>query len=367
MASGFAVIFAILLSILFAANLIFYAPFVISLYISFRLFNKRRTYFGSIALIVGISPILYYYYSKNQLYIEFQNRVAEVNSWPRKPVKQKGDIKSIRVVSGRIDSELLDFAIVDTVAAYGKVHHRDWGEHCVSQAHAQEDFFGAVRARNAFFSCSKVDETGVQPKFDAVLYSGRTNIGRRRECQGPETDENVEFRWNNAIGGGALIAYHEVASRKELVGPWISPDKKQGLYLSKCVVDKPETPFDGLAFVTNAMGYHVLDDYPQYAVSADALKALRILSAEKNNRTKEAVMLLGQWPSTPEFSHFIRTELRDDKWTYQVLSRMTSGNQQFELLPYLKSHAADFLAICPETLDNSAYCEVFAKKLENKI
>ncbi len=363
MAAGFAFIFAILFLILFVANLIFYAPFILSLYLSFIFFDKRRFFIGSITLIIGISPIFYYYYSKHKLYSEFQDRVSEVNSWPRKPVPEKGAVKAILVNSGWIDLELLELGIVDTVAAQGHVYQRDWGEQCVTKAHAQENLSGATRARNAFFSCPKIQASSNHLKWDAILYDRSWAPSQNKKCAGRYPEDVVELRWATEKGG-ELIAYHETPYKRELKGPWISPNKKESLFLIECVKAEPSKPFDNLAFVTNALGYDTLDDYPQYAVSVDALKALRILNAEKNNKTNEAIMLLGQWPSTPEISKFIRTEMQHGEWTYKVLSRMTSKKGNFELLPHLKSHAADFIAICPKTTRNPKDCERLAEKLQ---
>jgi hypothetical protein len=350
---------ALLLTPFLILNVIAYGFFIYFLACAIRYFAKRKIILGLIGLLVGTTPVWLYLHTKMKVDAEFETRQLEKASWKQKPATEGQQVTSIKVI-GASASSFINANIVETATGYEKVLVPDWGNHCVSKISdsIRTTLYGAALARNAFFSCSRENLAELKINPEVYLYVGSRSPNRNQKCGGTAA---AELRWSPRKGG-ELISFKEVPYKRSVSSPLFFPTA-ESFFLISCNAKRPYLPIDLFTFTANALGFEKVADFPKRASQEDMLEALKILNTENRSYTTAVLMLLGQWPSSPEISEFIRAEIEHDKWTYKILAQLTYDADELDLLPHLESHAADFLEICPKTIRDSRDCATFQKKL----
>lgn len=321
--------------------------------------NKKIS--GTILLLLAFYPVLAFAVTLVMTSVEMPLREYQKAAWLRKPVPADFSIKSIETF--RTDASwLVASGISATAIKNGQTFDQDWGRDCVqsSAKRASVSFSDAVLARNAFFSCAKEShsETMIEPEIQ--YFKGMKAPNRNKKCRHVQT---LELRWSPQLGG-ELIEFKEKPHKRKIDLPMLSPFLSKSPVFLICRETQPGTDLDQFLFAANSLGFKELSDFPRRATEEDLLFALQYLNTEYPKNEDAALVLLGQWPSTPAISNFIRTEIDHSEWTYDFLVQATNPQVDEKLVPYLGTHAADFLAICPRTVRKAKYCEDFNQKLK---
>ncbi len=326
-----------------------------------NLIKRKRKILGTVLLLTSITPVYIYIATLIIVDRETTARETEVASWRREPIPSGTTIRSIESL-GYYPGELVSTGVVEVAHYDGKTFVQDWGKHCVSKLTGSIGiyFADAVLARNAYFSCTKKaqKESSVSPEV-FIFVSKRHAPSHDKNC-GTATDP-LELRWPAEKGGG-LISFHENPHYFEIQSP-LMMNSIERPFPVECRIPERRSLSQTFQLIAMDLGISKVTDLPQKATEVELLETLRLLNVEKIPNEKAVILLLGQWPSTPAVSAFIRNEIDHDVWTYKVLKQMTDSSEILDLVPHLSSHASDFLEICPKTVRKKEYCDSFRKKL----
>lgn len=384
-------------------NGIFYGTFVYLFFRGVRHFKRREQKAAIFCLVVSAFPIALFAGFNAMLAYEKRSRLAEVAALPRGPLSGSENIRSMVVVrqtvtpinSPGLIGSLIYAGVLDRVVFRGgdqyevvEVFRAMNSSHCVrkliqpgvTRSGPGLDLGNAVMARNAFHFCPVPEQDGIS--IDAPVWLYRNNRTPSGIAASGTADcwyangEALELRWS-ADRGGELIEFQDIHRYRQQTTffglPLISPSLSDFIpttcirdYRSNAEMKNDRERLDPFLFVSRALGFNSIDDFPRLANDSDALEALRIMNEESPAYSLEAIiLLLGQWPSTPEISRYIRLSVRNERVVKEVLSTMFDRRVEFELVPQLRSHASDFLAVCPSVVTRVSNCDHWKRLAQN--
>lgn len=368
-------IFAIF-SFIFVFNVVLYGGLIYLTYRGVKYFKNRRPWLAGLFLIMPVIPLAFTLWYEAKLADEAESRLAAIASLPRATLSRDQDIQSLTVIANLVSGRGLEYRLASLIStgalehvatAQGtpsnvvQVFRAEISELCVESNRRLGigfDVRSAAIAKNAFRICPAPDPD--VDAFEAPIWLYRDNVtpNGNRDCP-HASGEALELRMSQG-SGGLLIDFQEVRQFRALENHLVMPSLAEPFWV-RCH-HGPYDPADGqrvnpFTFVTRALGLENLDDFPRLATVTDALEALKIMNEGNPDRSTEAItLLLGQWPSTPEISQYIRSSIRNEHVVKRALNTMFSGNVDSRLVPHLRSHASDFKAICPKTVSRASFC-----------
>lgn len=364
------------LIVLVLVNILFFGPFIYLFYLAIKNFSSGRMIWVSVCLALSTFPVLLFGGYMVFLEREKSSRMERLADLTRTPISDPESIRSLGIISPPpsqqhyrslpnvlIAAGLLDgFAyLVRDPTEVVEAYRAESSDRCVRDAirsGIRVRLRDAPAAKNAFRFCSAPIEDGSGIEAPIWLYQGNTPNGNQI-CPDSRT---LELRWSPDRGGD-LIEFVEILQYRRLSFLFVFPNTDDFIK-THCRVDYENYPgpndLDPFYFVTRAFGLGSIDGYPQRATATDAVDTLRIMNQEKETAHRPhdgVVMLLGQWPSSPALSDYIRTHVRDEQIVNGVLNAMFDRSLHPELVPHLRSHAPDFLAICDLAKVDSSDCD----------
>lgn len=373
-------------------SILFYGAAITSLFFSIKYRREKNNKDSVIFLVLFTLPITLYVGQTIYLFAEKKIRPIRVASWTRVAPPKIQSIRSLTVSGSPAQlTPLIAAGVLDSIAVVGRTRKQisetylvRKGRDCVRKIKPVGSIFRstkfqlreAIRARNAYRLCHTAVREKSKSPAPIWLYRSRYAPSRNRACGGLISGATMELRQAPELGG-ELIAYEEIPYFREIAHfPRIGlPIFGKGMYAMGCTMDYAETRkytdlLGGFNFLTRALGLIKIDDFPRVVDKSDALDSLRILNEEvaearsDSDAARAIVLLLGQWPSNPDISRYIRSSVRRSDIRGYFAAKINGRNTDFDLLRHLKSHEADFIEVCYLTASDTQRCDSWKRKVQ---
>lgn len=372
--------------IIYGTNIIFYGVFAIVFIIGLCKLVQKKLPIAIIYLTVGVSPVPAYFAVKTSVDREAVMRQNEIAAWPRQPISGDHSVASMdfsETYSLLGTDNLLMSGVLQSISNKEKTLHAEWGIDCVVKSASYDtrvNLGNSARARNAYMFCIRETKRQSSSRPPIQLFIDGRAPNKNLKCGTNVSGGAMELRWSEQLGG-QMIDYQELPYERKIVSAFINVPgswANRGFYRTRCIQRRtgsrihPYKRLNRFKFVASHLGFRSLDDFPRKVSADEALQALRMVYAAsqgsvgtKRPNINAVVLLLGQWPSTPEMSAFIRTSIRDGRLIYNVFAK--AGNKETkDLLPHLTSHIPDFLAVCAKGGTYQEYCDGWTIRYNRK-
>ncbi len=259
---------------------------------------------------------------------------------------------------------LVAAGVVDEVQTYYQhqnktlVHKLLEGPECIdfeTSGGARAEFRRVVLARYAFQRCVKRTKREGPANAQIQLLTGNRAPNRYTgpACLGGG-NRPLELKWTPQ-NGGTLIAFWESPSFIAYAFPPVLLGGDQIWRCKELHPNNPEYHFpDAFKFISNALGYKSIDDFPKSLDITIVPKALQQLITKMDSRyaNDHIIALLGQWPSTPMIDKTLNVQrvYKDGKYILRkalfILTEPNEEKRKVQLYPYLITHVPTLLKIC---------------------
>jgi hypothetical protein len=352
-----------------AIQLIFYA---LILAFSFRAlwlwFRKKKIAIWSIAFVA--LPLLHYLTQVTSAQFEPNRRAAQLASMRQSAVTTGTLPRSIEtdMFADKAVEALVAVGLVDEIQAfnpyknYTTIYTLQEGPECIdfeTSGESTAEFRRVVLARHAFQRCVKTIQREGQSNAPVKLYTDRQAPSR---YTGPAClsggNHPLELRWTSPQG--ALFAFWESPGYTTYSFPPVLFGDEKMWQCSWNYSGIPENHYpDKFQFVSSALGFKNIDDFPRSANSDTVVKALQLLAPKMGSQYAydHVLALLGQWPNNPAIESALLANQFKQKnnsliqQTTNLLIKLNKDEAKKRLYPFLSTHIPTLLKMCSQEVD----------------